>query len=246
MLLALIIIFSALGGIGAMSLAGLFLLVPEKTRQPLNSFLISYATGTLLGAAFLALIPHALEHLPEFRVFLVLLGGILFFFLLEKLLIWHHCYNQECDIHRVAGPMLMFGDAFHNFLDGIVIASAFIINVPLGVTTFLAVVSHEIPQEVGDFAVLLESGYSRGRAFLYNALSGSTTLVGAVPAYFFLERIQTAIPYVMAVAAASFIYIAIADLIPSLHRFVGFKNAAQQLLSMLAGIATVVLVHLME
>lgn len=224
MLLTLIMGFSLLSSVGSISLAGLFLLFPEKTRQLLIPCLISYATGTLLGAAFLGLIPHALNHLPASSALTFVLGGIVLFFILEKVVIWRHCHDKNCNTHRTAGSLILIGDAFHNFVDGAIIAAAFVASIPLGIATSLAVISHEIPQEVGDFAILLESGYKKEQAFWFNIMSSLSTLIGAVLAYLFLTEIDIVIPYIMAISASSFIYIAIADLIPTLHHYTTIKK----------------------
>jgi len=159
--------------------------------------------------------------------------------LLEKLILWRHCHNEECDIHTAAGPLILFGDAFHNFVDGVVIAAAFLISIPLGTATALAVIAHEVPQEVGDFGILLDSGYSKKKALLYNFLSSVTTLPGAIIAYFYLITMKEAVPYILALSAASFIYIALADLIPSLHKKVGLGTSIRQIILILAGVATI-------
>jgi zinc and cadmium transporter len=236
--------FSLLGSVGAIALAGSFLLFPHKTRRFLIPCLISYATGTLLGAAFLGLIPHALARIPASRALRTVLIGVVLFFVLEKLVVWRHCHNQQCEVHGSAGPLLLVGDAFHNFVDGVIIAATFVTSVPLGIATSLSVIAHEIPQEVGDLAILLESGYSRKQALLYNTLSGLSTLPGAMLAYLTLQAIQRITPYIMAVSAASFVYIAIADLVPSLHRHTGLGSSVRQLALMLAGIGTIALFHL--
>ena len=243
MILAWIVGFSLLGSIGAIALAGAYLAFPEKTRKSLIPYLISYATGTLLGAAFLGLLQHALDHAPASSILPTVLAGILAFFLLEKVVIWRHCHNEKCERHATAGPLLLIGDSFHNFIDGIAIAAAFIASIPVGIATGLAILAHELPQEVGDFAVLIESGYSRQQALVYNILSGASTLPGALLAYFFLMDMQELTPYVMAFSAASFIYIAIADLIPGLHQRADIKHAISQILLILAGIGTIVMFH---
>ena len=243
-LLVLILFFSMLGSIGSVAGATLLLLFPERVRKTLVPCLISYATGTLLGAAFLGMIPHALEYIEPFRILAAVLAGIILFFLLEKLVIWRHCHDGDCEVHGAAGLLILVGDAFHNFVDGVVIAAAFLTNTTLGVATALAVIAHEGPQETGDFAILLDGGYSKQRAFLYNLLSSSTTLPGAVISYFFLKAAQTAVPYSLALSAASFIYIAMADLIPELHRRFGIRNTLRQFVLFIAGIGTILIFQL--
>ena len=243
-ILVLILFFSILGSVGSVAGAALLLLFPERVRKTLVPCLISYATGTLLGAAFLGMIPHALEYIEPFQILATVLAGIILFFLLEKLVIWRHCHDGACEVHSVAGPLILFGDAFHNFIDGIVIAAAFLTNTTLGVATALAVIAHEVPQEIGDFAILLDGGYSKQRAFLYNLLSSLTTLPGAVISYFFLKAAQTAVPYILALSAASFIYIAMADLIPELHKRFGIWNTVRQFILFISGIGTILIFQL--
>lgn len=239
MLLAWIIVFSVLGSVGAIAGAALLLVFPNETRKRLLPRLVSYATGTLLGAAFLGMIPESLQQASPFAISGTILTGILMFFFLEKIVIWRHCHGKQCEASESAGPLILIGDAFHNFIDGFVIASAFLTSIPLGVAASLAVIAHEIPQEVGDFAILLDNGYSTKWALLLNMLSSLATLPGAIIAYYFLAQTQTAVPFILAISAASFIYIAVADLVPSLHRETGFRPALIQLLLILAGIATI-------
>ncbi len=244
MLLTLIVVFSLLGSIGAIALAGLLLLFPDRTRRVFIPCLISYASGALLGAAFLGLIPHALEEAPPSTILPTVLVGLVIFFVLEKLVIWHHCHEETCESRVATGPLLLIGDGLHNFVDGVIIATTFVISIPLGISASLAVIAHEVPQEVGDFAILLDSGYEKGRAFLFNALSGFATLPGAILAYLYLKEVQNAIPYIMALSAASFIYIAMVDLIPRLHKHMSLAAGVRQLVLMLAGIGTIALFHL--
>ena len=143
---------------------------------------MSYATGTLLAAAFLAMIPKGLAGAPTVNVSATVLAGIVIFFLMEKIVIWRHCHTAGCEVHGQAGALILLGDALHNFVDGLVIAAAFVTSIPLGMAAAFAVIAHEVPQEVGDFAILLDSGYSRRRAFLLNLLSSFTTLPGALAA----------------------------------------------------------------
>ena len=242
-MLAWIILFSLLGSVGAVLGAALVLALPEKIRKYLVANLISYATGTLLGAVFLGLVPKALEKSSSPGILGWLLAGILFFFVMEKLILWRHCHLPDCDVHASAGPLLLVGDAFHNFTDGVIIAGAFLLSWPLGIATGLAVISHEVPQELGDFAILLESGYSRVQALLYNTISALATLPGALLGYYFLAHMMHVVPYILLVGAASFLYIALVDLTPYLHRRFGLADSLLQLGLILAGIATIWLLH---
>jgi zinc and cadmium transporter len=239
MILALVILFSMLGSVGAMSGGALLLFLPRHVIQTLIPCLLSYAIGTLLGAAFLGMIPGGLQQASASSVLTMVLAGILIFFILEKLILWRHCHDSECEIHGQAGPLILIGDAFHNFVDGVVIAAAFLSSIPLGISASLAVIAHEVPQELGDIAILLDSGYSKPRAFSYNLLSSLTTLPGAVIAYFSLEAMKEAVPYVLALSAASFIYIAMVDLVPSMHKRTGLGTAARQIALILLGIGTI-------
>lgn len=244
MLIVWIIIFSILGSVGSVSGAALLMVFPEGVRRILTPCFVSYATGTLLGAAFLGMIPNALEHVQATTILALVLAGILLFFLLEKLVIWRHCHIEECEIHNSAGALILIGDAFHNFIDGVVIAVAFLISLPVGVSTAIAVIAHEILQEIGDFGILLDSGYSRRKALLYNILSSITTLPGALLAYFFLKTAKGAVPYILALSAASFIYIATSDLIPKLNQKIGIQVSIRQFILILTGIVTIALFHL--
>lgn len=244
MMLPWILVFSLLGSVGAIAGAALFLFFPDGIRKVLLPCLISYATGTLLGAAFLGMIPSGLKQAPANLVMATVLAGMVLFFVLEKLVIWRHCHQADCEIHGRAAPLILIGDAFHNFVDGVVIAAAFLNSVPLGIATALAVIAHEVPQEVGDFAILLDSGYSRSRALLLNGLSSSATLPGALMAYFWLGETREAVPYILAISAASFIYIAAADLIPALNRQVTLAASVRQFVLLLAGIGTITFFHL--
>ncbi len=238
-----IIGFSLLGSVGAIAGAALFLFFPEKIRKTLVPCLISYATGTLLGAAFLGMIPAGLKLAPALSVTATVLAGIVLFFVLEKLVIWRHCHDSECEVHGRAAPLILIGDAFHNFVDGVVIAAAFLTSIPLGIAASLAVIAHEIPQEVGDFAILLDNGYNRTKAMILNSLSAATALPGALLAYFWLGETHIAVPYILAISAASFIYIAIADLIPGLHRQTTLTASLFQFALLLAGIGTIAVFH---
>lgn len=242
-MLAWIVAFSALGSIGAVAGSASLLFFPEGVRNALVPSLISFATGTLLAAAFLGMLPAGLKEAPAATVLATVLAGMVLFFILEKLVIWRHCHDSDCEVHGRAAPLILIGDAFHNFVDGVVIAAAFLTSIPLGIATSLAVIAHEIPQEVGDFAILLESGYGRTKALLLNSFSASATLPGGILAFYWLSETLEFVPYILALSAASFIYIASADMIPSLHRETTIPSALRQLVLMLAGIGTIALLH---
>jgi len=242
-MIGLILVFSFLGSVGGLLVSALFLLFPAGIRQRLVPNLISYATGTLLGAAFLGMIPAGLERVIPFHFSVALLLGILLFFLLEKLVLWRHSHDDEGSSGSASAPLILVGDAFHNLVDGFVIASAFLISIPLGISVSLAVIAHEIPQEVGDFAILLEGGYQPRKALLLNGLSSLTTVPGAILAYLWLDQVSTMVPYILALSAASFIYIALSDLMPVLSKHVGLGAAVRQMSLIMAGIGTIAVFH---
>lgn len=266
-ILLLIILFTALGGVLSVLVASVFLLLSEQQRHHVLPHGISFAIGALLTGAFCGLIPHAFEEVaPEDMSTLsaTILAGILLFFMLEKLLIWRHCHADDCEAHgedshehhhghghshqisvgqRPAGVFIILGDSIHNFVDGVLIAAAFLTDVQLGIVTSLAVAAHEIPQEVGDFAILLHSGYSRGKALFYNVLSSLATVIGGVLAYFSLGDLHHILPYFLTLAASSFIYIAVADLIPSLHQKTDIKTSLQQIGFILAGVVLILVMQ---
>jgi zinc and cadmium transporter len=244
MILSLIVLFTLLGSICSVGLAGLLLLFKGNQQRFLTGGLIPYAIGTLLGAAFFGMIPHALLRLASTSVLPTVLAGIILFYVLEKFALWRHCHEQPCDVHTRAGTMILIGDSLHNFVDGVAIAVAFAGSVPLGIATSVAVIAHEVPQEVGDFAILLESGFSRSRALWFNALSSLSALVGAVMTHFLLPVIQLLVPYLLSVSAASFIYIALADLVPGRRTSGGLRSLAWELPLIALGIATIVALQL--
>jgi zinc and cadmium transporter len=254
--------------------ASVFLLINDKYQKRLLPHTVSFAIGALLGAALLALLPHAItvnENVDMHDIGLTILIGLLGFFLLEKMVLWRHCHSSHCEVHapsnsntlskvhspnelqtethshqnekNASGSLIIIGDAVHNFVDGILIAAAFMTDVDLGIVTALAVAAHEIPQEIGDFAILLNSGYKRGRALFFNVLASLATLVGAVIAYYSLQSMQHALPYILAIAASSFIYIAVADLIPGLHKKTELRETLQQITLIALGVVTIYWAH---
>ncbi|MDD3352737.1 ZIP family metal transporter [Zoogloea sp.] len=254
-----IIVMSLAGGLISVLVAAGFSYAARPNWVPV---LISYAIGALLGAAFLEVLPHAIEaaESPEHAT-ITILAGILLFFILEKLVLWRHCHDEGCHGHGQdhaghghghshaghdhgrSGLMILVGDTFHNFVDGVLIAAAFVESTPLGIVTAMAIIAHEIPQEVGDFLILLHSGYSRAKALAFNLLSSLATLLGGILAYFALSHVQALVPVFLGLAAASMIYVAVADLIPGLHKRTELRATMQQVLLIAAGIASVVLAH---
>jgi zinc and cadmium transporter len=252
--LALIVLFTGLSGCASALAASVFLMLDDRRRAAVLPHLVSFATGALLGAAFLGLVPHALESIGPggaHRVGLGLLLGILTFFLLEKFVLWRHCHDDPCEMHSpshaardaASARMILAGDSFHNVLDGVLIAAALMTDPRLGVVTALAVAAHEIPQEVGDLAILLHGGYSRRRALALNLLTSLTSVAGGVAAWFALGTALHLLPYALAFAAASFIYVAVADLIPGLHRRVDLRAGLEQVLFIGLGVAVVYFTH---
>ena len=214
-------------------------------------YFVSLAVGTLLGAAFLEIIPHAYELSGDLhQISLIVLIGILVFFILEKLLVWRHCHGSHCENHSPVvnhdvkkGSILIIGDCFHNFIDGILIASAFIVDINLGLITALAIIVHEIPQEISNFSILINSGYSLSRTLMMNIITGCAMIIGAILAYFVLNDLEELIPIILSLAASSMIYVAISDLIPSLHKKVQIMQTLQQTFSILFGVLIIYFLH---
>jgi zinc and cadmium transporter len=256
--LSAIVAASLAGGVIATAAAALTLALSAGWI----SRLVSFAVGALLGAVFIELRPHALETGSASTVMATVLAGLLAFFLLEKLVLWrhshghaeHHDEEDESEHDHAlhartdggrSGLMILIGNSVHNFCDGIVIAAAFLVEPRLGIATTVAIVAHAVPQQVGDFAVLIHSGFTRKRAFAWNLAAGAATLVGAMTGYVALAGMEQALPIVLAVAAASLLYVAVADLIPSLHRRPEPMETARQVLSIGLGVAIIAVMHVM-
>jgi zinc and cadmium transporter len=254
-----IVLASLTGGVLAtIAAAGTLALHPSWISR-----LVSFAVGALLGAVFLELLPHALTEGSPQQVMGTVLAGLLGFFLLEKLVLWRHAHghgehddNAEETEHEHAlhshggdggrsGLMILVGTSVHNFCDGVVIAASFLADTTLGIAATVAIVAHAVPQQVGDFAVLLHSGFTRTRAFAYNVAVGTATLVGALAGYFSLAGMQQALPTVLGIAAASLLYVAVADLIPSLHRRPEPIETAKQLALIGLGLAMIAGAHVL-
>ena len=243
-----IICATVAGGALSVAAAGLLSFTALSTMVPR---MVSYAVGAMLGAAFLQLLPEAFIQAESIEaLFATTLGGLLSFFLLEKAALWRHRHQGEEDAHghshaelrrKPVATLIVVGDGFHNFVDGVLIASAFVTDPVLGIAAAVALIAHEVPQEVGDFMVLLDCGLSRSKAMTLNLASSAAGVVGGVAGYFAFAAAQHLTPYVLALAASSFIYIAVADLIPGLHRAMDARSTAWQIALIALGIVTVTL-----
>ncbi|HJV10137.1 MAG TPA: ZIP family metal transporter [Burkholderiales bacterium] len=244
MTLGWILVASVAGGTLSAGLAAASLAV----RASWVPMLVSFAIGALLGAAFLEIIPHAFETGEAHQVAFAILAGIFGFFVLEKLLLWRHCHTEDCEVHDQqhdggrSGALIVVGDTVHNFLDGVLIAAAFLQSIELGVVTAVAIIAHEIPQEVGDFLILLHSGYTKARALAMNVLSSTATVVGGVIGYYLLRLVIELEAILLGFVAASMIYVAVADLIPGLHRRPQLRDTAVQALLIALGIGAIAMV----
>jgi zinc and cadmium transporter len=255
------ILIACIGG-GVLSVAAAALTLRLQAAW-VNKF-VAFAVGALLGAVFIELLPHAFQVADSMQsMAATILGGILLFFVLEKLVLWRHCHLEQCEAHDPSlhdhghapapvneghdhgrsGLMILIGDTFHNFCDGVVIAAAFLADFNLGVVTSVAIVAHEVPQEVGDFLVLLHSGFSKRDALLFNMASSLGSVAGGLIGYWALAAIERWVPFALALAAASMIYVAVADLIPGLQRRVKLADTLLQLLLLGAGIGVIAIVH---
>ena len=244
MLLLYVLIALAIGSVGSILLAGGLLFLNKRNLEVASSWLLNLAGGTLLGAAFLGMLPRALKMTESTENILNLtLAGIVVFFVLEKLILWRICGNEDCERHKNASAQLiLFGDALHNFIDGVIIATAFLSSYKFGILVTLSVFAHELPQELADFGVLLSHGYSKIKSLVYNLLSGMTTFAGGLLAFYMLEAANKFVPYVLAFSAASFIYIALADLVPQLHKQTGAKNSFFQVSLIITGIIIIFII----
>jgi zinc and cadmium transporter len=226
--------------VSLISLIGI-ITISLKTRilKKILSFLIALSAGALLGGAFLHLIPEALENSTPITTFTFLLAGFILFLLIEKILHWRHCHDINCKVHTFA-YMSLFGDAAHNFIDGLIIAVSFMTNIQLGLTTTLAVALHEIPQEIGDFGVLVHGGFSKIKALMYNFISALAAIVGGLIG--FLLPLNNMAQYLIPIAAGGFIYISASDLIPELRKETNIKKSMLNLLVFIIGITIMYLI----
>ncbi len=231
-------IVSLLAFLGIVTLA-----IKDKLLKKLLLILVSFSAGALIGGAFLHLIPEALESSTPLKTFIIVIVGISAFFLMERFLYWHHCHEGKCDVHMFT-YLNIIGDGIHNFVDGLIIVSTFAVNIPLGIATTLAIALHEIPQEIGDFAVLVYGGFSKLKALMWNFISAVTALIGVIVGYFLITKIDGFTPFLLPFAAGGFIYIAMSDLIPELHKELSLKKSMLNFLFFAIGIVLMLLTTL--
>jgi len=245
-----IVLTCVAGGVLSVIAAATFALSVKPARVPM---LISFAVGALLGAVFLEILPHAFGQTDSIEGMAVtVLAGILLFFVLEKLVLWRHCHEEQCEVHDPnepatdhgrSGMMIMIGDTVHNFVDGVLIAAAFLADVQVGIVTALAIIAHEVPQEVGDFLILLHSGYSRAKAFAFNLFSSLAMVIGGLLGYVALSELEQWIPTLLGLAAASMLYVSVADLIPGLHKRPELHHSIAQIALIALGIGMIWFTH---
>lgn len=215
--------------VSLVSLIGIFFLgLSHKKLESILLWMISFSAGSLIGGAFFHLLPESLEVMDSLTVFKVVLVGFVAFYLTERILLWHHCHDANCETHKILGYQNIIGDGVHNFIDGLIIVSSFSVSPALGIAVTLSVLLHETPQEIGDFGVLIYSGFSKTKALMFNLLSALLAIVGVLVGYFLIGRTEIIIQYLLPFAAGGFIYIGASDLIPELHRE---KNRKKSLIS---------------
>jgi zinc and cadmium transporter len=225
--------------------AVLFLYFKKETLHKITLFLVSLSAGALMGGAFLHLLPEAAQEIETSKLYLIVLAAFIFFFFMEKLLFWRHCHKENCPIHTF-GYMNLVGDSLHNFIDGLVIAGAFLVDIKLGIATTIAIAIHEIPQEIGDFGVLIHAGFNKKRALVVNYLVALTVVLGGVVGYFISFSLNNIIPYLLPFAAGGFIYIAASDLMPELRKETNLKRSISSFAVFILGIALMLLVKLIN
>lgn len=228
--------------VSLMSLIGIFgLLLKEKILDKILILLVGISGGALIGGAFLHLLPEALEKSDSVYTYLNLIFGFIIFFIMERYLLWRHCHEGKCAVHPVT-YLNLIGDGVHNMIDGIIIGVSFTVGIKFGIVTTLAIVLHEIPQEMGDFGVLVYGGMNKYKALFYNFLSALTAVIGSIAGYVFAEQASSLATFILPFAAGGFIYIAACDLIPEIHKQVDIKKATLSMLFFIIGIVLMFLV----
>jgi len=243
MVLFSIVVALFITSIGSASFVALILLLKNKNLEIICTYLMYFAGGTLLGAAFLGMIPTAISKADPKQVLQVVLLGILFFFVLEKFILWRNCGNENCERHiKAAAPIILIGDIFHNGIDGVIIASAFLVSIEFGIFTTFVVVLHDIPADLADFGILIKSGISRKKAFWLNILGGCSGIIFGIITFYTLNSVKSSIPYALAFSSSSFIYIALAGLVPEMHRKASLKDSFKQISLIFSGILIIYLI----
>jgi zinc and cadmium transporter len=241
-MVTVMILTVVIASMGSIFLASLMLKLNDNLLQKLIKNVNAFAGGTLLGAAFIGMLPKAFSMADAATVSYVVLSGIVFFFVVEKIMLWRFCSNPDCDRHNQAGAlMLLFGGGFHSMLDGIIIAAAFFHSSSFGLVVSISIFTHEIARQIGNFGVLLKAGYSKRKALAYNIAAGLMAIVGAGIAYLFAEKTANMLPYIFAFSAAGFIYVSLADLIPELHRKTNARQSVLQFILLIAGISVIII-----
>jgi len=226
-------------------LAVLFLFFKKETLSKITIFLVSLSAGALIGGAFLHLLPEASEEMGSEKLFFIVLVAFVLFFLIEKVFHWRHCHKENCEIHTF-GYMNLVGDSLHNFIDGLVIASVFLVDFKLGAITTLAIALHEIPQEIGDFGVLIHAGFNKIKALVLNYIIATTVILGGIAGYFASFYISSIVPYLLPIAAGGFIYIAASDLMPEIRKESNLKKSIKSFAIFLLGIILMFAVKFIE
>lgn len=237
-----VIIVSALflASLGCLAIASIMLLLKDKALNLVSNYFLYVASGILLGATFLGMIPKAVELGEPVKITSFILAGIILLFMLEKFVLWRNCGNIDCKRHsNASSSVALIGDAFHHVIDGIVITSSFLLSVEVGIMVSISIAFHEIPKSLGDLGILIKNGLSRKRAFWLKVLSVSTAILFGIIAYFLSTAIKTIIPYVLAFSASSFLYLSMAQLIPEMHRKTSLKDSVIQIILILTGIGII-------
>jgi len=225
--------------------AVLFIFLKKENLSRITMFLVSLSAGALMGGAFLHLMPEALEQIGADSVFKIFLISFVVFFLIEKILHWQHCHKTDCQIHTF-GHMNLIGDSIHNFIDGLIIASTFMVDFSLGIATTLAVAIHEIPQEIGDYGVLIHAGFNSKKALMLNYIVALTVILGGIVGYFSFSHLDNILPYLLPFAAGGFVYIAASDLMPEIRKDTRLKKSIGTFIIFVLGILFMYLVKLIN
>jgi len=230
--------------IALIAFIGIFTLVlKERLLNKILLILVSLSAGALMGGAFLHLIPEAVEESQGLDIFLFVLVGFILFFVIEKVLHWRHCHKGKCDVHTFH-YMNLVGDTIHNFIDGLILAASFVTSVELGLTTTIAIAAHEIPQEIGDFGVLIYGGFKKKKAIILNFIVALTIVIGGLIGYFISKSVESAVIFLLPFAAGGFIYIAATDLVPEIKKELDFKKYMATLIVFIIGILIMLFIKL--